>query len=181
MDGAVDADTAWLAGFVADALAATGRPVARVSWRGFWRARSLRLEHGRDDPDSYYDLWTDVAGLRREVLDTMGPGGPGTWLPSLWDAGRDRASRAARVRAAPGTVVVLDGPFLLRPELDGALDAVVHLRTSDAAVRRRVPEGQTGQVLGAWHRYCAEVSPEAAAAAVLRFEDPRHPALVLRG
>ncbi|PPK98756.1 hypothetical protein CLV92_101457 [Kineococcus xinjiangensis] len=181
----MDADTAWLADHLAVALRERGRAVARVSWRGFWRARSLRLEHGRHDPDSYYESWTDVSGLRREVLDPMRPGAAWTWVPSLWDAERDRATRAPRIQAAPGTVVVLDGPFLLRPELADALDAVVHLQTSDAAVRRRLAEADRApdaeQVLGAWHRYLSEARPADTAAAVLRFEDPRHPALVLRG
>ncbi|WP_432485564.1 nucleoside/nucleotide kinase family protein [Kineococcus esterisolvens] len=180
VDGAVDADTAWYAAHVADALRAAARPVLVTVWSGFWRPRSLRLEHGRDDPDAFHDDWLDVAGLHREVLDPLGARTGRWWVPSLYDPATDRASRAPREAVPDDAVLVLAGPFLLRDELRRGLDAVVHLSTSDAAVRRRVDPTDAERVLGAWHRYLAESDPVERATAVLRCEDPRHPAELLR-
>lgn len=151
----------------------------RVSAENFLRPRSLRLEHGPHDPDAGYEGWYDTYALLREVLDPLGPGGAGTWLPALWDAERDRATRQSRRAAPPGAVLVLTGPFLLRWELSGALDAVVHLQTSAAAQRRRLPAADVDRVVGAWARYLEETDPASRADLVVRCEDPRHPALVL--
>jgi hypothetical protein len=179
VDGAVAADTALVADAVAEAVAASGRPVVRVSAEDFLRPRSVRLEHGAEDVDAGYERWYDWSGLRREVLDPLGPDGAGTWLPTLWDADRDRATRAPRQDARPGTVAVVDGPFLLRWETADALDVAVHLRVSAAAAARRLPPADVHRVTGAWARYEAETWPADRADVVLRLDDPAHPALVV--
>ena len=51
-----------------------GRPAVVVPAAGFYRPASLRLEHGRTDPDARYTDWLDAGALAREVLD---PGRPG--------------------------------------------------------------------------------------------------------
>jgi hypothetical protein len=187
IDAPVTQDGRALADAVAEALAGRGLPVARVRQDGFLRPRSLRLELGADDPDAAFERWYDDSGLRREVLDPLGPGGGMTWVESLWDAEADRASRAPRRPAAPGTVVVLDGRFLLRWELAHAVDLVVHLQTSTAAQSRRIADGvERERLLPSWQRYLDETDPVgrvlsgAAPGFVVRHEDPRHPALVQR-
>jgi len=185
VDAAVVDDGRELADAVAAALADHGLPVARVRQEGFLRPRSIRLELGADDPDAAWERWYDDAGLRREVLDPLGPGGAMTWVETLWDAGADRASRAPRRPAAPGTVVVLDGRFLLRWELADAIDLAVHLQTSAAAQARRTPdEPERLRLLPSWQRYLDETDPMgrvlsgSVAGVVVRYEDPRRPALV---
>jgi hypothetical protein len=154
--------------------------VARVRADDFLRARSLRLEHGRDDPDAFHDLWYDVPALRREVLDPLGPGGDGRWLPRLRDAVTDRSARVAPVDAPPGTVLVLDGRFLLRDDVRGGLDLVVHLDVSPAARTRRLPPDEVARVGPAWDRYLAESTPAERADVVVRFDHPDRPAIVGR-
>jgi hypothetical protein len=185
VDAPVTEDGRGLADSVAEALLSHGLPVARVRQDGFLRSRSIRLEFGADDPDATFERWYDDSGLRREVLDPLGPGGGMSWVESLWDAEADRASRAPRRPAAPGTVAVLDGRFLLRWELADAVDLAVHLQTSAAAQGRRLEgPGERERVLPSWQRYLDETDPVgrvlsgAAPGFVVRYEDPRHPALV---
>jgi len=178
VDGAVPADRALVADALTAAVAALGRPVARVDAEDFLRPRSVRLELGEDDPDAGYERWYDWHGLLREVLDPLGPGGRGEWLPALWDAGADRATRASRRAATPGTVAVVSGPFLLRWETADAVDLSVHLVTGEAALRRRLTAADADRVVGAWGRYVAETGPEHRADVVLRFDRPTHPALL---
>ena len=137
------------------------------------RPRSIRLEHG-EDPHAPWGRWYDDPGLRRELLDPLGPGGSLHATCSLWDVDPDRATREPRRPAPPGAVAVVDGPFLLRWELADGFDLVVHLQTSAAAIGRR---GGTGP---SWARYLGEVDPAARAGLVVRHDDPRHPALVRR-
>lgn len=180
IDGPVAEDAAALADAVATALEARAVPVARVRARDFLRARSLRLEYGRDNPDSYYHQWYDVAALRREALDPLGPGGSGRWLTRLRDPDTDRSAREPARTAAPGTVLVVDGRFLLRDDVRPGLDLTVHLDVGAAARARRVPAAEAALVLPAWERYLAEWQPARLADLVVRHDHPDRPAVVER-
>jgi len=175
IDGADAADP----GVVADALVAPlrlrGLPVLRVRARDFLRPASVRLEYGRTDTESY--LWgrLDDMGLRREVLEPLAPGGTGRVLPSLWDAERDRATRAAYTELPPGGVLVLDGPLLLGKGLP--LDLTVHLWLSAGALARRTAP-EDAWTLEALTRYADEIGPEREADLLVRYDHPAHPAVV---
>jgi hypothetical protein len=171
VDGADGATgTAELADALVDPLRLRGHAALRVSARDFLRPASLRFEHGRTNPDTRYTGWLDLNALRREVLDPLK--GSGEVLPSLWDAERDRATRAERVPLPEGGVVLLDGELLLGAGL--AFDLAVHLWLSPAALRRRVPDAWA---VPAYERYEEEVDPGSLADVVVRVDDPRHPAL----
>ncbi|WP_086828843.1 uridine kinase [Allokutzneria sp. NRRL B-24872] len=178
VDGAEAAGTARLAEALVEPLRLGGRAVLRASAGGFLRPASLRFEHGRTDPDAFYQDWLDVKGITRELLEPLSPGGSGRVLPSLWDPTTDRASRASYVDVPVGGVVVLDGPLLLGQGLP--LDLVVHLWLSRAALARRTPPDQHW-TLGAFERYENEVDPALLADIVVRADDPRHPAVVEQG
>jgi hypothetical protein len=180
VEGPVPADAEVLADAVAAELERRAVPVARARGREFLRARSLRLERGPADPDTYFDGWFDLDALRREVLDPLGPGGTLRWLPGLRDPDADRPLRRPPVEAAPGTVAVVDAPFLARWEVADAVDLLVHLDVSPAARVRRVPEDERSRVLPAWQRYLDEYDPAASAAFVVRYDRPSHPALLVR-
>jgi hypothetical protein len=173
VDGAAGAtETTELADALVEPLRLRGRAALRVSAHDFLRPASLRFEHGRTNPDARYTGWLDLGALRREVLDPLADGGSGEILPSLWDAERDRATRAARVPVPEGGVVIVDGELLLGAGL--AFDLAVHLWLSPAALRRRVPEAWA---VPAYERYEEEADPSALADVVVRVDDPRHPAL----
>jgi hypothetical protein len=175
VDGAPATGPGALADLVAERLRVAGRPVLRVRADDFLRPASVRLEHGREDPDAFYDDRLDNGALAREVLDPLEPGGTALVLPTLWDAVRDRATRAERVPLPQGGVVVLDGSLLLGRWL--ALDLVVHLAARPATLARRTPPDQAW-TLPAYARYEDEVAPREVADLVVLVDDPRHPALV---
>ncbi|MEU8262280.1 uridine kinase [Micromonospora sp. NPDC048999] len=178
VDGPPVADPDALAAALVDPLRAVGRPVLHVRAADFLRPASVRLEHGRTNPDAYYAGWLDEAGLRREVLDPAASDGSGRLLPSLWDAAADRASRAAYVELPPGGVVLVSGALLLGGGL--SFDVTVHLELSPAALDRRTDPGLRW-TLPAFARYVDEVAPASFADVVVRADDPRHPALVEAG
>jgi hypothetical protein len=132
----------------------------------------LRFEHGRTDPDAYYEDWLDESALRRTVLDPLGPGGTGRVLPSLWNPVTDRATRAPFVDLAPGAVLVLSGSFLLRGGWPFEVSA--HLSLGAAALRRRTDPAEHW-TLPAFARYTDEVAPAGFADLVVRLDDPRSP------
>ncbi|MFD7021739.1 uridine kinase [Promicromonospora sukumoe] len=160
-----------LADAVVAPLEAAGRPVARVRVDDFLRPRSLRLEHGREDPDSLLHGWIDVAALNREVLTRVAE--RGEYLPSLRDPATDRATRATYLPAAPGTVVVLDGALAIGRGLD--VDRAVHLALKPATLRRRTPTDEEWGI-PAYERYAREI--EGVPDLLVRVDHPDHPALV---
>jgi hypothetical protein len=177
VDGAPPARPAALADALVDPLRRLGRPVVRVSAGDFLRPASVRLEHGREDPDAFLDDWLDVPALAREVVDPLGPEGSGRYLPSLRDPVRDRSTRVPAQQSPDAAVLVLDGSLLLGRWLD--LDLTVHLALRPATLERRTEPGERW-TLPAYGRYAEEVAPETVADVVVRVDDPRRPALVLR-
>lgn len=128
IDGRSAAGKTTLADELAAAVRARGREVLRASIDDFHRPghkdRSLR---GEWTPQSYYDEGYDYAAFRELLLDPLGPGGDrrcrparfdsvhDVWLPEEWRTVGDRA------------VAIIDGVFLLRPELAGHWDYVIWL------------------------------------------------------
>lgn len=167
-----------LGSLVADEVAARGRPTVHVRVADFLRPASVRLERGRDDPDAFYDEWIDVGALRREVLEPAGPGGSRHLLPSLWDAARDRSTRAGYRDLRDDTVVVVEGWLLLGRALP--VDLTVHVALSAPARARKVPADDAARELPAYARYDAEVRPTEVADIVVRADDARRPAVVER-
>ncbi len=110
------------------------------------------------------------------MVDPLGPAGSGRYLPSLWDARRDRATREPAVVAPAGAVLVLDGALLLGRWLD--VDLTVHVALRQPTLARRT-RAEDGWMLPAFERYRQDVDPEAVADVVVRADDPARPALVL--
>jgi hypothetical protein len=137
----------------------------------FWRDASLRLEYGRTDVESYLS-WLDAGALQREVLDPLVASG--RYLPSLRDPRTNRSTRVTTLLAPPGTVLIVSGAFLLRDGLP--FDRTVHLAVSPAA-RARLTPADDAWTLAAFDDYDRDVRPADVADVVVRYDDPRHPAV----
>ncbi|MHA6779438.1 uridine kinase [Pseudonocardia saturnea] len=161
-----------LAARVAEELRTRGRAAVVVAAADFLRPASVRLEHGREDPDEFLDGWLDDAGLRREVLDPAAS--TGRVLPRLWDAGADRAFRDGYVLLPANGVVIVAGALLLGRGLP--LDVAVHLQMGPAALRRRLPDAERW-TLPAYARYADEREPERNADLLVLADHPDRPAV----
>ena len=170
VDGAPAAEAHALAEAV---VAAHGRG-AHVRAEGFWRPAGQRLEHGREDPDDWLEVWLDDGALEREVLVRAVE--HGEVVPALRDPVTDRSVRVDPVPVHG--LVVVSGSGLLGRWL--SFDVAVHLQASPAALRRRLPPDEQWLV-EPLQRYAEEQAPADTADLVVRVEDPRHPALVRRG
>ncbi|MER7043349.1 nucleoside/nucleotide kinase family protein [Streptomyces jumonjinensis] len=173
IDGAPAARGGELAGRIGAALRLRGRGSLVVGAGGFLRPASLRYEYGRSDPETYYSGWFDTGALWREVFGPLEAGGDGRVLPDLWDPVTDRATRSPRVELPRDGVLLLHGPFLLGHWFP--FDLTVHVRLSEGALRRRTVDSERW-TLPAFQRYEEEIRPGEAADALVRADDPRHPA-----
>lgn len=173
---AVDAPPCADPAAIGDAVVAAldGRPALHVRADRFWRAASLRFEFGRQNPDEWLTAWLDEDALRREVLEPFAESGQA--LPGLRDPDTDRSLRIEPVILHGDAVLVVSGSALLGRGLP--FDASVHVRLSPAALERRTPESQRW-ILPALVRYSDEYDPEGEADLVVRWDDPKHPAVVV--
>ena len=172
IDGAQAADPHDLAARLVVALA---RPAVQVRADAYWRPAGQRFEWGKQDEEAWLHDWLDEGALRREVLDHFRE--TGRVLPALRDPVTDRSVRTSYVDLPVDGVVVVSGSTLLGRGLP--FDLAVHLRLTPAALARRTPDAEAW-TLPALGRYVAERAPESLADVVVRCDDPRHPALVVR-
>lgn len=160
-----------LADAVSGRLRAAGRQAVHARADMFWRDASLRFEYGRQDPDAYLD-WLDAGALQREVLESAAA--ERTYLPSLRDPTTNRSTRDEPQPLEADAVVLVSGAFLLGLGLP--FDLVVHLALTPAARARRTPDAEKW-TLPAFDQYDADVDPTGLADVVVRWDDPRHPAV----
>ena len=172
-DGPEEIGTAALADSVASRLVAAGRPAVRVSTRWWWRPASLRLEFGREEVDTLLGGWVDGAALGREVIEPLRAGSTHI-VTRLRDPATDRSVKEQSQAVPSNAVVLLDGPFLATLQL--TIDALVHLKVSDAALARRLPAERQWWMQG-FHRYRKEYPPDDRADVIVSYDHPNAPAM----
>jgi uridine kinase len=137
IDGVDAAGKTTLADELRPLLEARGRTVLRATIDGFHRPRAERYRRGPTSPDGYYRDSFDYDALRRELLQPLGPGGSGRYRSRVFDLHADGPVGDPPASAPEDAVLLLDGVFLLRPELNDQWDfrVVVEVQT-DEALRR---------------------------------------------
>ena len=194
VDGFDAAGKTTLADELASLVHAQGREAIRVSLDDFHLPRSRRYRRGELSARGYYDDSFDRARLRASVLDPLGPDGDRVYRPTAFDLAADRPAPGEPQLATADAVLLVDGVFLQRPELDGCWDLTIwvdvpieesirrgaardHARFGSAAEaqRRYLTRYGPGQRL-----YVDEVDPAARADVVFDNTDPAAPVLHMR-
>jgi uridine kinase len=105
----------------ADDLAAvfreTGVDTHRASVVDFHRPRADRTLFGPETPERFYRDAFDYSTLQRVLLDPFRMAGSTGFQTAAFDEVRDAPLVARWETAGPEAVLVIDGEFLLRPEL----------------------------------------------------------------
>lgn len=171
-DGLEEVGTTSLADEVAEELRLAGLSVIRASTSWWWRPSALRLEHGREDVDMRLTGWVDADAIVRELIDPIRVGDL-PYIARLRDPVRDRSLRETPRVAPPGSVLLLDGPFLLASALP--LDATVFVGVGPGALGRALPEGSRWWWT-AFERYAQEYRPSETADVVLSYDHRATPA-----
>jgi len=189
IDGMAAAGKTFLADELMIPIQRRGRPVIRASVDEFHRPRAERYRRGANSPQGYYYDAFDYAAVRNALLLPLGPGGSRRYRLATFDFRAD-APVVAPPRAAPDDAVLLcDGVFLLRSELDDCWDFRILVQVDDeVAVRRACQRDQhlfgEGDVVAAryWERYVPAqriyletVRPRERADVVVDNDDPLHP------
>ncbi len=136
------------------------RHVIRASIDGFHRPKAERYRRGMDSPEGYYHDCFDYEALRSLLLLPLGPDGSRLYQRACFDFRTDEPLDEP-VRYAPvDSVLLFDGVFLLRPELEDCWDFRIFLDVDfEEAVRRAAMRdqplfGSESATLGRyWNRY----------------------------
>lgn len=194
IDGLDGAGKTVFADGLAEVFAETGDAVFRASIDGFHRPRAERYERGRRSPEGFYRDSFDYATFRRVLIDPFRDGAQTAattgFQLTAFDVARDAPVESQWVTAPLDAVLVVDGIFLNRPELQDLWDWSVWLEVPfdltfarmarrdgsdpdpDAPSNARYREGQ--------ELYLSEARPREAASVVVDNSDLAHPRIIGR-
>lgn len=189
VDGMSCVGKSTLARELAEVVGGAGRRVLSVSYDDFHQSRERRHRVDRLSPDGYLADSYDPAALRILVLEPASRGE--AVVPASFDLANDQPVAAPAVDLAPGDVVVVEGEFLLTPELHGWWDLSVLLvaepqvlleralvRDADLGTAEEIRELYVRRYLGAWALYEERDDPWHRADVVLDLTDPDQPRLL---
>ncbi len=193
IDGVDAAGKTTLANELVEPIEARGRQVLRASIDGFHRPRTERYQRGADSPAGYYLDSFDHAAIRAELIEPLGPQGNRVYRRAVFDFRADAPLDAPVSHAVADAILLFDGVFLLRPELNDGWDYRIFVHADfDVAVARAVPRDQAhggaADALAAryWQRYVPgqriylqTVRPQELADVVVENNDPANPRLLL--
>ncbi|GAA4151395.1 hypothetical protein [Leifsonia shinshuensis] len=95
----------------------SGVDTHRASVSDFHRPRADRTFFGPETPERYYRDAFDYSTLQRVLLDPFRMGGSTGFQTAAFDEVRDAPLTSRWETSGPDAVLVIDGEFLLRPEL----------------------------------------------------------------
>lgn len=174
------------------ALGPSGRQVLRAGIDDFHPpGHAARSAAGGYTPQTIYEEGFDYGAFRRLLLAPLGPGGARRVRLAQHDSLSDRPIADADALAQPDAILVVDGAFLLRPELRDSWELVIWLDIAfetmfERAARRDVAwVGDEAKVRASYrtrwepaHRLYEATGARAAAHIVIDNEDPARPRLV---
>jgi uridine kinase len=151
LDGVDGSGKTTMADELVEPLRRAGREVIRASVDRFHNPRAVRYGRGPDSPEGYFLDSFDYAALKRELLEPLGPQGRLKFRTALFDFRIDRAVDSPPRTAKRDAVLLFDGVFLSRPELQAHWDLTIWLEvpfevTMQRAVARDVRNGADAEV-----------------------------------
>ncbi|WP_328425594.1 uridine kinase [Micromonospora sp. NBC_00389] len=193
VDGLTAAGKTSLGHELAQRVAAAGRPVLRASLDDFKRPWSERHQYDRTSGPGYYRNAFDLPAIRTLLLEPAGPAGSGACVLCLRDPLTQRAHTDIVTPASPDAVLIVDGVFAFRPELDDLWDYRIWVEVAaELSVRRGVArdgdrEGVAAaealhrdRYLAAQRVYLAEADPLSRVDAIVDNTDFARPRLLPR-
>lgn len=127
IDGRTASGKTTLADEIADTLRRRGRSVIRTSIDGFHRPKAERYARGRNSPEGYYFDARDWEAIKYFLLNPLGPDGDLCYRTITFDLEADAPVKDEPKLALADDVLIVDGTFLQRRELQSAWDLTVYV------------------------------------------------------
>ena len=195
VDGIDAAGKTYLADRLADYLTQAGHPALRASIDGFHHPRRTRYQRGSLSPDGYYYDSFDYDLLKTCLLEPLEPGGSRICRLKAFDFQTDTGVIAGEIRAADDHILIFDGVFLFRREIERywdlkifveinfqtsiqrALARDLHLFGDEAEILKRYQE----RYIPGQRMYLEIEKPGEKADIVIQNDDYTKPFVVVRG
>lgn len=204
VDGVDAAGKSTLARDLRSAVEARGRRAVHVELDDFQRPRERRNRRGPHSPEGCYEDVFDLDAISGLLLGPLRSGRP--FRLRHFDQAAQRPHPEEWVRLGRGAVVIVDGGYLLRPELAGRWDLSLFMAVPPELSLRRGVDRDLAHVLGlgsvgaeesaalrermelrwrrgwlpAQRRYQERVDPARRASAVIDNSDPERPGVEWR-
>ncbi len=191
LDGVDAAGKTNLADELVQPLQAHGYPVIRASLDSFHHSREVRHRRGTLSPEGYYYDSFDYPALKSQLLEPLGPGGSLRYRMALFDGRAEAALPTPDRMAALHSILLFDGVFLFRPELEDCWDLRIWVEaTFEVALSRAIQRdsemfGGEAAVRERYERryipgqrlYLEQSQPREQAHLIVDNNDPLHPVL----
>ncbi len=195
IDGVDAAGKTTLADRLARELESRHCPVLHASIDRFHNPREVRYHRGADSPEGYFYDSYDLAALRHDLLDPLGPGGSREVRLERFDFRSDTPVESTVQTVEPRTILLFDGIFLQRPELADCWDVSIFVQVSFATVLTRavardrdiignpqaVIDRYTRRYIPAQRLYLEQYQPAQHANIVVYNDDPDHAKITFNG
>ncbi|MEA3328042.1 MAG: hypothetical protein U9R53_12190 [Chloroflexota bacterium] len=129
VDGVDAAGKTFLAEELVQNLNKSHRQIIRASVDDFHNPKSIRWEKGSLSPEGFYFDSYNYKSLIEKLLEPLGPDGNRRYQTSAFDLHRDRSMKSPLRTASEDEILIMDGIFLLRPELFPYWDLTIYLAT----------------------------------------------------
>ena len=156
---------------IAQLILRSGRPVLRASLDDFKKPWRDRHRYDRESGAGYYRNAFDYPAVRGLLLEPAGVGGSGECVLCSIDPLTQIDHSAVITHVAPDAVLIVDGVFAFRPEINDCWDFRIWLEIdSELSVQRGTRRDQDwagleaeavhrNRYLASGHLYIAEVDP----------------------
>ena len=192
IDGVDAAGKTTLADDLTNLVQEHGRPVIRASIDGFHNPASIRHRRGSNSPEGYYYDSFNYGALQESLLIPLGAGGTLSYRTAVFDFRSDAETQTEFRTADSKAVLLFDGVFLLRPELEGYWDFTIFVDASFEVTLARAIErdvalfGDAASVRGRYEEryipgqriYLEQCQPKKKAMVVVDNDDPDNPLIV---
>ncbi|CAN5202101.1 uridine kinase [soil metagenome] len=182
VDGPSGAGKTTFADDLAEALRKKGHDAFRASIDDFLNPRATRYAQGRDSAKGRYDDAYNYSVFRRVLAEPFRMNGSTGFVLAAFDEDRDADIESRWVTGPADAILLVDGSYLLRPELRGIWNTSIWL-DADAAVRDDrllerdgiEPASERSQRYAGAYKLYKKTKPRDSAAIIVDNTDPEHP------
>ena len=187
IDGVDAAGKTIFAAKLSEELRKRNHTVIEASMDGFHNPRAIRYRMGRDSPEGYYKDSFNINAVKTLLIEPLMDGH--LYRTHAFDYKIDQATPFEGALAEPGSILLFEGVFSLRPELRDFWDYKIYMKISPEESLRRGVERDPGEkeeikrrynvrYMPGQELYKAEAKPLEAADIIVDYTDPEEPRIL---